>query len=254
MCAASNSDAPSSQQRRLTPGDVADMVETMAATLRQDLGRRRIVGVTGAPGAGKSTFCALLTAALGGDAVLVGMDAFHLADEELTRLGRRDRKGAPDTFDVDGYVNLLRRLRSQTTETVYAPRFDRSLEAAIGGAVAVSPSTPLVITEGNYLLLDDLSAGGFRWSDVRPELDEVWYLDVPASARADRLVARHESHGKSHHDAYRWTHDVDLRNAEIITAASPRADLVIEVPDDPRLAAHGDVDTPGHTEQHEELR
>ena len=117
----------------------------------------RSSAITGAPGAGKSTVSAALLQALGDQAVLVGMDGFHLADDELVRLGRRDRKGAPDTFDVGGYVALLRRLR--------APDGRGRVRAALrprargGDRAAPSRSTrtrPLVITEGNYLLLDEL--------------------------------------------------------------------------------------------------
>ena len=153
-------------------------------------GGRTLLGITGAPGAGKSTVAAALLDALGEQAVLVGMDGFHLANSELVRLGRRDRKGAPDTFDVDGYVALLRRLRARTDPVVYAPVFDRALEASIGSAVPVPASTPLVLTEGNYLLLDD--AG---WAQARGCMDEVWFLDVPPTLRHNRLLARRRSYG-----------------------------------------------------------
>ena len=100
------------------------------------------------------------------------MDGFHLAQEELVRLGRRDRMGAPDTFDAAGYVALLRRLRAGGEEVVYAPAFRREIEEPIAGAIAVPPTVPLVVTEGNYLLLD-----GAGWTGVRALLDEAWYVD-----------------------------------------------------------------------------
>lgn len=136
--------------------------ETIRATLPQLLaraqamivpGERRMLGIVGAPGAGKSTLCAALAGALGDQAALVGMDGFHLANAELLRLGRRGRKGAPDTFDAGGYAALLERLRAEKDQTVYAPTFDRQLEASIGSAVPVPAGTPLILTEGNYLLL-----------------------------------------------------------------------------------------------------
>lgn len=192
-------------------------------------GERRVLGVTGAPGSGKSTFCAALARALGERAVVVGMDGFHLANRELERLGRRQRKGAPDTFDADGYAALLERLRGAGAEgagedTVYAPFFDRELEESIGSAVPVPARTPLIITEGNYLLLE-----GGAWPRVRATLDEVWFLDPPDDLRLSRLVARHEAYGKSAAAARAWVEQVDQRNAELIVATRSRASLIVQV-------------------------
>ena len=120
------------------------------------------------------------------------MDGFHLADVQLDRLGLRDRKGAPDTFDVDGYVAALRRLHDAPDRTLFPPGFERDLEQPIAAAIAIPPSARLVITEGNYLLLPD---GG--WERVRPLLAEVWYVDLDDDVRRDRLVRRHEQFGKS---------------------------------------------------------
>lgn len=187
-------------------------------------GQRRILGITGAPGAGKSTVCAELIAALGSRAVLVEMDGFHLANAELERLGRRDRKGAPDTFDVDGYVALLRRLRAQTDGVIYAPVFDRAIEESIGSAVAVSAQVPLIITEGNYLL-----HGGEGWHDVAEILDESWFIDTDGDLRRDRLIARRRSFGHLADAAVAWVDGVDEPNARRVQAGRERADLVIQV-------------------------
>jgi len=189
-------------------------------------GERRVLGITGAPGAGKSTLCDALHSELGADVAIVGMDAFHLANVELARLGRADRKGAPDTFDSHGYAALITRIRS-AQETVYAPVFRREIEESIAGAIPIDPATPLVITEGNYLLLD---ADG--WADARRALDETWYLNVPREVLRSRLVSRHQLHGRSPLAAENWVADVDLKNAERIEALKNRADLVIELTDD----------------------
>ena len=186
--------------------------------------RRRLLGITGAPGAGKSTLCAALVEALGEDAVLVGMDGFHLANAELVRLGRRQRKGAPDTFDVDGFTHLLARLRGQQSGTVYAPTFNRALEESIGSAVPVRGDVPLVVTEGNYLLLDD-----HGWDGVRAQLDEVWYLEVPAEVRVRRLVGRRASFGETADQAAAWVHGVDQANAGHVEPSRARADLLIHL-------------------------
>ena len=150
-------------------------------------------------------------------AIVVPMDGFHLADPVLLALGRRDRKGAPDTFDVDGYVSLLRRLRS-ATDVVYAPSFRRELELAEAGAIPVDPSVPLVITEGNYLL---------TWPAVRAELDEVWFLDVPDHVRQQRLVERRQGYGEDVATARAWATGSDQRNADVVDATRALADLVV---------------------------
>jgi pantothenate kinase len=202
-----------------TVADLAARAHALAAS-----GRRRILGITGTPGAGKSTVTAALLAALGDAAVCVGMDGFHYANAELVRLGRRDRKGAPDTFDVDGYVALLARLRAQRSGVVHAPRFDRDLEESIGSAIAVPATAPLVITEGNYLLADTDG-----WDAVRPLLDEVWYLDIAPDVRRRRLVARRLGHGHPADEAAAWVHEVDEPNPIVVERARERADLVVHV-------------------------
>lgn len=183
----------------------------------------RILGICGAPASGKSTLAYRLGRALGGRAVVVGMDGFHLAQHELERLGVAERKGAPDTFDVHGYLALLRRLRRDTGETVYAPEFRREIEEPVAGAVPVVPGTPLVITEGNYLLL-----GQPPWDEVRPLLDEVWFLRPEEESRVARLVARHERFGRTRAAALERAHGSDARNAAMIDATAPRADLLLD--------------------------
>ncbi|MFF5025195.1 nucleoside/nucleotide kinase family protein [Streptomyces collinus] len=193
-------------------------------------GRRAILGIAGGPGAGKTTLAERLVDALNGDgppwAAHVPMDGFHLADAELDRLGRRDRKGAPDTFDAAGYAALLRRLREEnddeTGEVVYAPAFERELEQPLAGAIPVPPSARLVVTEGNYLLLERGS-----WARVRACLDEVWFCEVDEEERVRRLVARHERFGKDHAAATAWVLGTDQRNADLIATTRDRADLVV---------------------------
>ena len=185
-------------------------------------GRRGLLGITGAPGAGKSTIAERLVAALGDSARLVAMDGFHLAGAELDRLGRAERKGAPDTFDALGYVALLERLRRNAERVVYAPLFDRSLEEPIACAVAVPREVPLVVTEGNYLLVPDGD-----WAGVRPQLDACWFVDPGEDLRVARLVARHERYGRPAEVALGRALGSDQRNAQVIAATRHRADWVI---------------------------
>lgn len=192
-------------------------------------GDRVILGIAGAPGAGKSVLSTALMTALGADAALVGMDAFHLADAELARLGRSDRKGAPDTFDVDGYVALLDRIRARD-RPVYAPVFDRGWEAAIAGSVRVDPDVPIVLTEGNYLLLD---SGG--WEHVRPQLTEVWFVQPDEMQRQSWLIARHERFGRSPAAARDWALGTDQRNADVVRATAARADRIFTVQYSPEV-------------------
>ena len=185
-------------------------------------GGRKILGIVGPPGCGKSTLAAALLDLLGDDAVAVPMDGYHLANVELARLGRAGRKGAEDTFDSAGYVSLLRRLKNQQgNEIVYAPEFRREIEEPIANAIPVFPETQLVITEGNYLLLDH-----GHWAGVSELLDEIWYVDIDHSVRRERLVKRHMHFGRSQSAAEDWVANTDEPNAVRIEATKHRADVL----------------------------
>ncbi len=180
---------------------------------------RRLIGLVGPPGAGKSTLAAAMQNALPGLSQVVPMDGYHLANVELRRLGRDGRKGAHDTFDSAGYLALLKRLRDPAeTGIVYAPEFRREIEEPIANAIPVFPDTRLVITEGNYLLLDE-----GPWAGVAALLDEIWYVGIDDSLRNDRLVRRHEHFGRSHDAALAWVAGTDEPNARQIAASRLRA-------------------------------
>jgi pantothenate kinase len=190
-------------------------------------GRRVMIGIAGAPGAGKTTLAAALVerlaADLGPDGVAhVPMDGYHLADVALARLGRGDRKGAPDTFDVHGYLALLARLRRRDEPVVYAPAFDREIEQPVAGSIAVPAAVRVVVSEGNYLLMDG------AWAGVRELLDEIWYCRPEDGERVRRLIARHERFGKSPAQARAWVARSDEANARVVAATANRADLLID--------------------------
>ncbi|HEX4510036.1 MAG TPA: nucleoside/nucleotide kinase family protein [Burkholderiaceae bacterium] len=188
-------------------------------------GGRAILGLVGPPGSGKSTIAEALRAAFPGISQVVPMDGYHLANVTLRALGRADRKGAADTFDAYGYVSLLRRLRSHgADETVYAPEFRREIEEPVAGAIAVEPGTRLVITEGNYLLLDDAP-----WNEVRALLDDSWYVEVDEALRLRRLVARHVRFGRTQQEALAWVQQTDEPNARRIEASKRRAQYTLSL-------------------------
>lgn len=185
--------------------------------------QRVIIGIVGAPGAGKTTLAAAVVAACGPDAVLVGMDGYHLAQAVLDNAGLAQVKGAPETFDAAGYVALLERLSAVDAGTVYAPEFRRDLEEPIAGAVPVRPATRVVVTEGNYLLLDKPP-----WDRIPDLVTEVWFLDVPEELRIARLVRRHIRFGRTPDAARdRAVTGTDGRNAAIVLACRDRADLLV---------------------------
>ncbi len=206
---------------RLTTAELVERAARLAAA-----GGRTVLGLVGAPGAGKSTLAHALADALGPErAVVVGMDGFHLSNAVLEDLGRRDRKGAIDTFDDAGYATLLERIAAQRPgdAPVYAPVFRREIEEPVAAGVAVAADVPLVVTEGNYLL-----ARTGAWPRARARMREVWYLEPPEELRLDRLVARHAAYGRSPQEARDWALGTDQANAQLIATTRADADLVLE--------------------------
>lgn len=217
--------------------DIDRLVDRMLALAGAQTSIGRVLlGIVGAPGAGKSTLAGDLARAAAerghdGDVVVLPMDGFHLADVALERLGRLDRKGAIDTFDGDGFLATLRRVhdaggRSAAApgHTVYAPAFERELEQPIAGSVAIDPAVRIVIVEGNYLLDAEEP-----WCGIRELLTEAWYVERSEQLRVPQLIARHERFGKSPADARAWVERVDQANARRVAASRDRADLVVSL-------------------------
>jgi pantothenate kinase len=179
-----------------------------------------------APPAGKSTLARRLVAELGEAAAYVPLDGFHLSNAQLDRLGLRSRKGSEPSFDVWGYVALLRRLRQETAEEVYVPDFDRVLDEPVAARHRVAPGARLVVTEGNYLALD---APG--WREARALMARVWYVDAPEEVRDARLMRRHTGHGRDTAAARAWIDGNDRPNAELVATSRGRCDRVLTLPD-----------------------
>jgi pantothenate kinase len=183
---------------------------------------RIIIGIVGKPGAGKSTLTSFLIEKLPHESVvLVPMDGFHLSNKELDSIARRDRKGAPDTFDSFGYAALLQRIAT-STEDVYFPVFHREIEESIAAEGVVTAKTKIVLTEGNYLLH---SQGG--WKDVASILTESWYVEVDDVLRLERLVDRHRFYGKERQAAYDWAHGTDENNARLVEDTRKLAQFLV---------------------------
>ena len=190
-------------------------------------GHRVVLGIVGAPGAGKSTLARRTVAAVDaahgpGTAVQVPMDGFHLANRALDALGRRDRKGSLDTFDGAGYVALVRRLVAADEPVVWAPDFDRTVDEPVAGSIAVPRAARLVVTEGNYLLDEDEP-----WSALSTLLTETWACVVADDVRVDRLVGRHVRHGRDPEAARAWAVEVDGANAARVVAGLHRASRTV---------------------------
>ena len=215
---------------------------------------RTLLGITGAPGAGKSTIARAIISAVGDRSRLVEMDGFHLCQTRLAELGRLDRKGAIDTFDGAGFLALIRRLRHPDQETIYAPEFRRELEEPVAGALPIEPETALVVVEGNYLLVPH-----GPWGKLRPLFDEVWYCEPDDDVRIENLINRHRRYGKPAADARHWALGPDQRNAELIAATKTLADVIISLRNPPpaglsrqdRITAPASAVPQGHQDDRE---
>lgn len=208
---------------------VTDVLALLAAHPARG-GARLVLGLAGPPAAGKSTLARHLVRAvrdrLGtGVAAYVPLDGFHLSNAQLRRLGRLDRKGAPDTFDVRGYSALLRRVVTEADHDVFVPDYDRTLHEPVAARHVVPAGTRLVITEGNYLAAD---APG--WREARRFIDALWYVDAPDAVREARLTARQRAGGKSESASCAWVRDSDRPNGAWVKASRGRCDRVLVAP------------------------
>lgn len=181
--------------------------------------QRYLFGIAGPPGSGKSTLAVTLADELA--APIVPMDGFHLPNAALAASGLLGFKGAPETFDADAFVELVRRLRT-ATDAVESPAFDRTIDEPVADQVRVEPDDVVVIVEGNYLLLDEPP-----WSELVDLFDAIAYLDVPDDVRVLRLVDRHVEFGRTRFEAVDFVNRSDEANTRRITRSRHRADVLV---------------------------
>lgn len=198
-------------------------IVTEIKSLLESSSERVIIGIVGKPGAGKSTITDYIMNSIDVKAALVPMDGYHLSNKVLVDLGSRERKGAPDTFDAQGFTHLLERIRKDEDEDIYFPIFHREFEESYSAEGVVEAGTRLILTEGNYLLVDDK-----KWAGVRPLLDESWFLSLDDAIRQERLIARHMRYGKSKEEAEFWSLGSDEANAQVVAESSHHATRIVD--------------------------
>ena len=198
-------------------------VAKLAAVIKRKAGRRKrfVIGIAGPPGSGKSTLAEQLREALGENAVVVPMDGFHFDDVILNARGDRARKGAPHTFDVAGFANLLKRIKNREG-SIAIPVFDRSQELSRAGSAIISLDAKFIVVEGNYLLLKTA-----EWKQLKTQFDYTVFLNVPIAELERRLIARWRGFGFDEASAKAKASGNDIPNAQLVIEKSAKADVVV---------------------------
>lgn len=212
-------------------GDALATLAGHAIALASDRNRRVLIGLAGGPGSGKSTLATklvdVLTEAVPGSAALVPMDGFHRRHMDLIAAGTVDAKGAPHTFDAEAFVTFVAQLK-RAEAAVSGPSYSREIEDVVPDAFSIAANVPILVIEGNYLLLDDGA-----WTGVRPLLDYAAFLDVDREVVRARLIKRHAEHGLfSEERNKRHIEQVDLKNFDLVARSSVRADLIFRIASD----------------------
>ena len=181
--------------------------------------KRTLIGIVGKPGAGKSTVVELIQKKYGPlEVSVIPMDGFHLSNEELINLGRRDRKGAPDTFDVSGFISLIKKVKHEPQVDYKFPIFHREIEASVNDEGVVPKESKVIVIEGNYLFSEE-----HNWNGLFPLLDHTWFIEIDDEVRIERLIARHIHYGKTPVEAENWSRGSDEANARFIEITAHRA-------------------------------
>ena len=183
---------------------------------------RNLIAIAGPPGAGKSTVAEIVTDLMNENLMktsLVPMDGFHLDNKTLKRVNLLDRKGAPETFDVKGFTELIKNLGYK--KSLRAPLFDRSSDEVVKNARKIPAEQEYIIAEGNYLLLNKDS-----WRDLYNYWDYKVFLSVESNALKSRLIKRWLGENHTYSEAEARVLKNDLVNADIVN--SNRLDATVE--------------------------
>ena len=211
------------QQFRLAPDDALALLRREAPALLAQPGRR-VLGIAGGPGVGKSTLAQRLAAELGPIAAYVPMDGFHMKHSKLEALGTAADKGMPHTFEGAAFADFLAQLKAATGD-MNGPGYSRKIEDVVDDAFTVPATTRLLVVEGNYLLLATAP-----WWQVKPLLDRAVFIEVPRETVRARLMARHAEEGLFTEERNRaHIERVDLVNYDTVMRSKPRADIAIEI-------------------------
>ena len=195
--------------------------ETLVQRIKALSGQgRKLIAIAGAPGSGKSTLAEDLAHQLGPTAAVMPMDGFHLDNDALHAMDLFHRKGAPETFDADGFVSLIKRLRDK--DTVPYPTFDRDADRTVPDGGQINETTRIVLVEGNYLLLNQSP-----WDSLAGLFDMTVRLVVDHETLAARLITRWVNHGLSPENARDRALGNDMVNVRYVDAHSFDPDYMI---------------------------